>query len=193
MNWQSYDHGLHLQPSYEAKHRVLANLQPPPANERTFLGMLHTSLSLAFLGTVVTQMLRLDHAPSTNPVFGFYVLGVPLACICISSAILTALLACVRFMRQQNAVVRRKCLAGGWEMYWAGGLTSMVSRPTTIWQRKRRRLSPVPPRNRLCYCRSCSCCLLISRKGRHAGSGLRVLGTEPVPLPLAGQVHSGTS
>jgi len=96
------------------------------ANERTFLGMLRTSLAFAVIGTLVAQLMRLEHSSNPDPVFGFYVLGVPLAAICICCALLVVVLGCIRFLRQQGAIIRQKCLAGGWEMYMAGCLTLMT-------------------------------------------------------------------
>ncbi|KAL8760583.1 MAG: hypothetical protein Q9184_003237 [Pyrenodesmia sp. 2 TL-2023] len=86
------------------------------ALERTYLGYFRTSLALAFLAVFVAQLFRLQHAPHPDPVFGFFVVGIPLSCICTGAAILVNLLGTYRFWRQQNAILRGKVLSGGWEM-----------------------------------------------------------------------------
>ncbi|KAL8987853.1 MAG: hypothetical protein Q9169_008641 [Polycauliona sp. 2 TL-2023] len=87
------------------------------ALERTYLGYLRTSLALAFLGVFIAQLFRLQHTENPDPVFGFFVLGKPLSCICTGAAIFTNLVGAHRFWRQQNAMLRGKVLCGGWEVY----------------------------------------------------------------------------
>ncbi|KAL8919177.1 MAG: hypothetical protein Q9208_006937 [Pyrenodesmia sp. 3 TL-2023] len=86
------------------------------ALERTYLGYFRTSLALAFLAVFIAQLFRLQHTPHPDPIFGFFVLGIPLSCICTGAAILVNLLGTYRFWRQQNAILRGKVLSGGWEM-----------------------------------------------------------------------------
>ncbi|KAL8906139.1 MAG: hypothetical protein Q9171_006395 [Xanthocarpia ochracea] len=85
--------------------------------ERTYLGYFRTSLALAFLGVFIAQLFRLQHTEKPHPIFGFFVLGIPLSCICTGAAIFTNLLGAYRFWRQQNAMLRGKILCGGWEVY----------------------------------------------------------------------------
>ncbi|KAL8805378.1 MAG: hypothetical protein Q9223_005463 [Gallowayella weberi] len=87
------------------------------ALERTYLGYLRTSLALAFLGVYIAQLFRLQHVENPNPLFGFFVLGIPLSCICTGAAIFVNLLGAYRFWRQQNAMLRGKIQCGGWEVY----------------------------------------------------------------------------
>ncbi|KAI4234408.1 MAG: hypothetical protein LQ349_003815 [Xanthoria aureola] len=87
------------------------------ALERTYLGYLRTSLALAFLGVFIAQLFRLQHSENHDPVLGFFVLGIPLSCICTGAAIFTNLLGAYRFWRQQNAMLRGKILCGGWEVF----------------------------------------------------------------------------
>ena len=87
------------------------------ALERTYLGYVRTSLALAFLGVFIAQLFRLQHTEKPNPIFGYFVLGIPLSCICTGAAIFTNLLGAYRFWRQQNAMLRGKILCGGWEVY----------------------------------------------------------------------------
>ncbi|KAL8670722.1 MAG: hypothetical protein Q9168_004749 [Polycauliona sp. 1 TL-2023] len=96
------------------------------ALERTYLGYLRTSLALAFLGVFIAQLFRLQHAVDPDPVFGFFVLGKPLSCICTAAAIVTNLLGAHRFWRQQNAMLRGKVLCGGWEVYATVGTVLMT-------------------------------------------------------------------
>jgi len=94
------------------------------ALERTFLGYLRTGLAFSILGIVIAQLFRLEHTEVPQP-FGFFILGIPLACICIGAAVVITLLGAYRFWRQQNAMVRGKVHAGGWELT-AVGVTAVV-------------------------------------------------------------------
>ena len=67
-------------------------------------------------GVIVAQLLRLQHTDNPNKRFGYYVLGIPLSVICIGGSILVLVLSAYRFWRQQNAMLRGKVHAGGWEM-----------------------------------------------------------------------------
>ena len=89
---------------------------PLPALERTFLGYLRTSLALSMMSVVIAQLSRLEHAQNPDRVFGYFTLSIPSACVCIGAAIFVMLVAACRFWRQQNAILRGKVHAGGWEM-----------------------------------------------------------------------------
>jgi uncharacterized membrane protein YidH (DUF202 family) len=102
------------------------------ALERTFLGYLRTSLALSMIGVTVAQLFRLQHTPSPNTIFGFYVLGKPLACICQGSAIYSLLLGAYRSWRHQHAMVRGKAIAGGLEVFLLGVGVLAVS-PILSW------------------------------------------------------------
>jgi len=78
------------------------------------------------LGVLVAQLFRLQHSPTTNPVFGFYVLGKPLACICQGIAIYALLLGAFRSWRHQHAIIRGKAIAGGFEIVLLGLGTLLV-------------------------------------------------------------------
>ncbi|RDW87659.1 hypothetical protein BP5796_03353 [Coleophoma crateriformis] len=90
------------------------------ALERTFLGYLRTSLALSMIGITVAQLFRLQHSPTPNPTFGYFVLGQPLACICQGAAIFTLSVGAFRTWRQQNAIIRGKAVAGGAEVVLIG-------------------------------------------------------------------------
>lgn len=92
------------------------------ALERTFLGYLRTSLALSVVAVIIAQLFRLQHIENPNKTLGFFVLGIPLACACIVAAIVILLLGSYRAWRQQNAILRGKVHAGGWEIN-AIGLT----------------------------------------------------------------------
>lgn len=79
------------------------------------------------IGVTVAQLFRLQHSPYPNSVFGFYVLGKPLACICQGCAIYFLLLGAYRSWRHQHAIVRGKALAGGLEVFLMGTGVLMVS------------------------------------------------------------------
>ncbi|PGH18175.1 hypothetical protein AJ80_04562 [Polytolypa hystricis UAMH7299] len=87
------------------------------ALERTYLAYIRTSLSFAFLGVLIAQLFSLQEAPSQKPgPFGFYEVGLPLACVCYGVAIVMAFVGAIRFWRQQNALARGKVYVGGWEL-----------------------------------------------------------------------------
>jgi uncharacterized membrane protein YidH (DUF202 family) len=96
------------------------------ANERTFLGYLRTSLALSMTAVIISQLFRLQHTESPNKTLGYYVLGTPLACVCIVAATIVLLLGSYRFWRQQNAMLRGKVHAGGWELNVVGITIFMV-------------------------------------------------------------------
>ena len=86
------------------------------ALERTYLGYLRTSLALSIVGIVIAQLFRLQHTENPSVDIGFFVIGIPLAATCIVAAMLVMFLGCYRFWRQQNAMLRGKVHAGGWEL-----------------------------------------------------------------------------
>jgi hypothetical protein len=79
------------------------------------------------LGVVVAQLYRLQHSPTPDPKFGYFVLSKPIACIFQVSAVCVTLLGCVRFFRQQYAMSIGKVRAGGWEMMIIGVYVLLVS------------------------------------------------------------------
>lgn len=70
---------------------------------------------------------RLQHAPSPDPRFGFYVLGKPLSVICHGAALGAVTLGALKTWRTQNAIVRGKALAGGFELVLVGVGVLVVS------------------------------------------------------------------
>ncbi|EGP87391.1 uncharacterized protein MYCGRDRAFT_93582 [Zymoseptoria tritici IPO323] len=90
-------------------------LSVPHVDCRDHLGYLRTSLALSIMGIIIAQFWRLQHAPNPNPVFGYFIVSVPLAAILQVAALCTALLGGIRFWRQQTAMARGKVWAGGWE------------------------------------------------------------------------------
>ncbi len=73
---------------------------------------------------------RLQHVQSPSRLFGFYVLGKPLACICQGTAIYTLLIGAFRTWRSQNAIVRGKAISGGFEIIFLAGGLLVVSYPS---------------------------------------------------------------
>ncbi|KAF7195206.1 hypothetical protein HII31_03412 [Pseudocercospora fuligena] len=102
------------------------------ANERTFLGYLRTSVPLSMLGTITAQLYRLQHSPTPNPVFGYFVLSKPISGILQCLALAMVLLGAIRYFRQQAAMARGMVHAGGWEILLIVGSMSLVSRPELI-------------------------------------------------------------
>lgn len=120
------------------------------ANERTFLGYLRTSLALSMTAVIIAQLFKLQHAEVTDKTLGYYVLGTPLACVCIAAAIIVALLGSYRFWRQQNAMLRGKVHAGGWEVN-AVGLTIFMVIPHFRYRLLGSESAKMRPRLRLQY------------------------------------------
>ena len=102
------------------------SLSPFPALERTFLGYLRTSMALSMVSVIIAQLFRLEHVQNPDKVFGFFVLGIPLACICIGAAIVVLVLGAYRCWRQQNAILRGKVHAGGWDVNAIGLMVVLV-------------------------------------------------------------------
>lgn len=96
------------------------------ALERTFLGYLRTSLILVMTGITIAQLFRLQRSPNPDPVFGFYVVGLPLSITFISMAVLVLLLGAIRFWRLQRGLLAGKAHAGGWELILIMGLISLL-------------------------------------------------------------------
>ena len=101
------------------------------ALERTFLGYLRTSFALSVVAVLIAQLFRLQHTDNPNKTLGYFVIGIPLACVFIVAAIAVLLLGTYRFWRQQNAILRGKVHAGGWEINAIGVTVFMVCRPFT--------------------------------------------------------------
>ena len=81
----------------------------------------------ATIGVTVAQIFRLQNQGAINPSFGFFTLGIPLACACIGSALAISIFGSWRFWRQQNALARGKILAGGWEINMIATIALLVS------------------------------------------------------------------
>lgn len=65
---------------------------------------------------------RLQHSPTPDPRFGFFVLGKPLSCICHGAAMFVTAIGAYRCWRCQNAITRGKAICGGFEiiLLWLG-------------------------------------------------------------------------
>ncbi|KAF3046501.1 hypothetical protein E8E12_010323 [Didymella heteroderae] len=96
------------------------------ALERTFLGYLRTSLILVMTGVIIAQLFRIQRALHPNPTIGFYVIGKPLSVTFIGMAIFVLLVGAIRFWRLQDALVRGKALAGGWEVFVIMALSAIL-------------------------------------------------------------------
>lgn len=97
------------------------------ALERTFLSYLRTSLALAMVGVTTAQLFRLQHSLNPNPSIGYFVLGIPLAASFIGFGVVVLLVGAFRFWRQQNAMIRGRVRAGGWEITAVMVLSILVS------------------------------------------------------------------
>lgn len=84
-------------------------------------------------GIIIAQLFRIQRAVNPNPEIGFYVIGRPLSVTFIGMAIFVLLVGTLRFFRLQNALVRGKALAGGWEILVIMALSALVSCPVNWW------------------------------------------------------------
>jgi uncharacterized membrane protein YidH (DUF202 family) len=78
-------------------------------------------------GVIIAQLFRIQRASNPNPQIGFYVIGEPLSVAFIGTAIFVLFVGAIRFWRLQNALVRGKALAGGWELFVIIGISALVS------------------------------------------------------------------
>ncbi|RMX98310.1 hypothetical protein D0867_12484 [Hortaea werneckii] len=113
------------------RHVTTTTTTTPGRPQQCYLGYLRTPLALSMVGVVISQLYRLQHSPSLNPVYGYYVLGNPIACIFHASALVVILVGAVRFSRQQSAMSIGKVHAGGWEVLVICGWVFLVSVITT--------------------------------------------------------------
>ena len=121
-------------PTYCSGPSVLTHCYGPvPANERTYLSYLRTSSALAQLGIVVAQLFRLQErlnpAAAGAAADAFFHMAIPVGGTCIGFAVVISLAGGFRFWRQQNALARGKCHAGGWEPQTVGVLATLVRDP----------------------------------------------------------------
>jgi uncharacterized membrane protein YidH (DUF202 family) len=84
-------------------------------------------------GVIIAQLFRIQRALNPNPTIGFYVIGKPLSVTFIGMAIFVLLVGAIRFWRLQDALVRGKALAGGWEIFVIMALSALVSSPVSLW------------------------------------------------------------
>lgn len=108
------------------------------ALERTQLAWQRTALAFANLAVTVAQLFRLSLPGSGSPyVARLHDFGIPLSAACTGLAILICSCGCVRFFRQQEAMVYSKSVwTGGWncETTVIGLATLMVSYCTPLVQ-----------------------------------------------------------
>lgn len=76
------------------------------------------------IGTTVAQLFSINHHDSG---FGYTAVGRPLAAACFVIAIATLLMGAVRTWRYQNAMIRGRALASGFEIHLIGISVSLVS------------------------------------------------------------------
>ena len=72
------------------------------------------------IGVIIAQLWRLQHSPTPDPVFGFYVLSIPISVIFQCSAIVVVSVGGWRFWRQQELMAVGRVKAGGWEVAVVG-------------------------------------------------------------------------
>lgn len=91
---------------------------------------------LSFVAVFIAQLFRLQRSSQPDLELGYYVLGKPLACLCVAASIAVSILGTWRFWRQQNAMLRGKVWAGGWEINGVGAVYFVVSPrdESLIWE-----------------------------------------------------------
>lgn len=105
----------------------VSNVMQNTALERTFLGYLRTSLAFVMMGIVIAQLFRLYELPISEIEMPYYNASIPLSTACTAVGMIILLLGACRFYRSQAAMMRGKCLAGGWEVYTVMVLSIAVS------------------------------------------------------------------
>lgn len=83
-------------------------------------------MALTIVGVLIAQLFRLQHTERPDRELGYFVLGIPLAVVCIGCSMLVLALGTYRFWRQQNAMLRGKVHAGGWDINAVGGIFVLV-------------------------------------------------------------------
>ena len=81
-------------------------------------------MTLAMIGTTVAQLFTITYHDTD---FGYTTIGKPLAASCFALAIGTVFLGAVRSWRFQNAMIRGKALASGFEIHVIGLGVGLVS------------------------------------------------------------------
>lgn len=101
-------------------------LTPWLANERTALGWIRTAQAFAMMGVIIAQLMRLYRSPSPDPVFGFFVVSVPLSLLCHVMAMVITILGCCRYLHWQSEMARGNAISSGWELIVIFVLTILV-------------------------------------------------------------------
>ncbi|KAH9220325.1 hypothetical protein DL95DRAFT_252729, partial [Leptodontidium sp. 2 PMI_412] len=86
------------------------------ALERTFFSYLRTTLTLSMMGITVVYIFRVQHPPTPDASFGYYILGKSLSYIYQGPAIYTLLNGAFRTWTTQNALIRGKAFSGGFKI-----------------------------------------------------------------------------
>jgi len=68
------------------------------------------------LGVIISQLMRLTHSDTPDPVFGFLVISIPFSAVCHIMALLITCVGCYRYLHWQAEMVRGKAISGGWEL-----------------------------------------------------------------------------
>lgn len=86
------------------------------ANERTALGWVRTAQVFAMLSVFISQLLRVQHAPTSSKVLGYDVVSIPLATSCSVIALVVTLVGAYRYFTWQKVITLGKATSGGWEV-----------------------------------------------------------------------------
>ena len=78
-------------------------------------------------GVLTAQLFHLQRSVSPNPMMGFFVIGIPLSATFVGFGMLVLLVGAYRFWLQQNAMIRGKVYAGGWDINCLMILSILVS------------------------------------------------------------------
>lgn len=78
------------------------------------------------MGIVIAQLFRLYELPISEIEMPYYNASIPLSTACTAVGMIILMLGACRFYRAQAAMMRGKCLAGGWEVYTVMALSISV-------------------------------------------------------------------
>lgn len=78
------------------------------------------------MGVIIAQLMRLYRSPSPDPVFGFFVVSIPLSLLCHVMAMVIIILGCYRYLHWQSEMARGNAISSGWELIVIFVLTILV-------------------------------------------------------------------
>lgn len=84
--------------------------------------------AFAMTGVLISQFMRVLHSVTPDPVFGFFVVSIPMSAMCHIMALIITVLGCYRFLHWQSEMTKGFAISSGWEMMTVF-LLSLLVRP----------------------------------------------------------------